>query len=231
MDKRSGIEIIEEYIARLSSRHEVEKIIARNTKPFITISRETGAGGFDFPSRLLDRINSNSGDELWALFDKNILEKVIDDNELPRELARYMPERKIPEMQNVIEQLFGLHPSEHKLIHKITLTIYHLAYLGNIILVGRGANIITSGLKHGLHLRLIEPIEKRAAHACEHFNIDKAAAIKFIENEDKGRREYIKKYYSKNIDDGNLYSIIINFGRTDRDGVIRILSKLVTGNF
>lgn len=229
MDKRSGIEIIEEYIERLSSRHEVEKIIARNTKPFITISRETGAGGFDFPSRLLDRINSNSGDELWALFDKNILEKVIDDNELPKEIARYMPERKIPEMQTVIEQLFGLHPSEHKLIHKVTLTIYHLAYLGNIVLVGRGANIITSGLKHGLHLRLIEPYERRVAHACEYYNFDKAEAKKFIDAEDKGKREYIKKYYSKNIEDGNLYSIIINFGRTDRDGVIRTLSKLVTG--
>jgi len=229
MDKRTGIEILEEYVGRLLSKHETEKTTARNTKPFITISREAGAGGFDFPGRLLDRINSSSGDEVWGLFDKNILEKVIDDNELPKELARYMPERKIPEMQTVIEQLFGLHPSEHKLIHKITLTIYHLAYHGNIILVGRGANIITSGLKHGLHLRLIEPFEKRVAHACEYFNLDKAEAKKFIEAEDKGRREYIKKYYSKNIEDGSLYSIIINFGRTDRDGVIRILSKLVTG--
>ncbi len=229
MDKRTGIEILEEYIGRLHSRKETEKMTARNTKPFITISRETGAGGFDFPNRLLDRINSGSENDLWALFDKNILEKVIDDNQLPKEIARYMPERRIPEMQTVIEQLFGLHPSEHKLIHKITLTIYHLAYLGNIILVGRGANIITSGLKHGLHLRLIEPYEKRVSHACEYFNIDKSEAKKFIDSEDRGKREYIKKYYSKNIEDGSLYSIIINFGRADRDGVIRTLSKLVTG--
>lgn len=228
MDNRSSIKIVEEYMERLSERSKSSMPVERNTKPFITISRETGAGGFDFAGRLLDRINCTKPEEKWALFDKNILQKVIEDNNMPGELERFMPERKIPEFQTVLEQLFGLHPSEHKLIHKISMTIYHLAYLGNIILVGRGANIITAGLKHGLHLRLIEPIERRAGYAAEYFNLDKGAALKFIENEDRNRKEYIKKYYSKNIDDGHLYSIIINFGRVERDAAIRSLSKLIS---
>ncbi|MCE1165832.1 MAG: cytidylate kinase-like family protein [Bacteroidetes bacterium] len=228
MDNRSSIKIVEEYMERLSERSKSSMQSERNTKPFITISRETGAGGFDFAAKLLDRINCIKPDEKWALFDKNILQKVIEEHNMPGELERFMPEKKIPEFQTVLEQLFGLHPSEHKLIHKISMTIYHLAYIGNIILVGRGANIITAGLKHGLHLRLIEPLEKRVSYAGEYFNIDKVAALKFIETEDKNRREYIKKYYSKNIDDGHLYSIILNFGRVERESAIRALSKLIS---
>ncbi len=228
MDNRSSIRIVEEYMEKLSERSKSSMHTERNTKPFITISRETGAGGFDFANKLLDRINSIKPEEKWALFDKNILEKVMEDYEMPRELERFMPERKIPEFQTVLEQLFGLHPSEHKLIHRISMTIYHLAYLGNIILVGRGANIITAGLKHGLHLRLIEPLDRRVAYSAEYFNIDRGAALKFIETEDRNRKEYIKKYYSKNIDDGHLYSIIINFGRVEKDAAIKSLSKLIS---
>ena len=60
------------------------------------------------------------------------------------------------EIQDLIEQFFGLHPSEQKLIRKISNTIIHLAVLGNVVLMDRASNIITRELAGGLHIRLIK---------------------------------------------------------------------------
>jgi cytidylate kinase len=229
MDSRHSINILKEYFDRQIRNAGELRNLADTSRPFITISRETGAGGFGFSDKLLYEINTSSkhADDKWTLIDKNILEKVIEDYSLPKEIERFMPEKKISEFQIVIEQLFGLHPSEHKLVHKISMSIYKLAILGNIILVGRGANIITSGLKNGFHIRLIEPIEKRVSNAMAHFNQDRKSAKKFIETEDKGKKEYIKKYYSKNIDECGLYSLIINFGKISRKDAIELIKKKI----
>jgi cytidylate kinase len=228
MDRHSII-ILKEYFDRLLLKSESITESTVSKRPFITLSRQTGAGGFDFSDRLLSVINSrvNAFDEKWSLFDKNILEKVLEDNALPKEIGKFMPEKRISEFQNVIEQLFGLHPSEHKLVHKISVSIYHLAFFGNIILVGRGANIITAGLDGGVHIRLIEPIDKRVKHAMDHFELDKSTAHEFILNEDKGRKEYIKKYYSKNIEDCNLYSFVINFAKMSKSNALELIADMV----
>jgi cytidylate kinase len=214
MEHNTSLDIFRKYFERQleQARKTLEKS-DHHHYPFITISRLTGAGGVSFPEKLVHHLNEKDSktEHGWMFFDKNILEMVLEEHNLPKEISRFMPEGKISELQDVIEQLFGLHPSEHKLIKKVSDTILHLSHLGNVVLVGRGSNIITGYNKSGMHLRLVESMETRVEHIQDYFKMSKIEAIKLIQNEDKDRATYIKKYFSKDINNPNLYSLVINF--------------------
>ncbi len=197
--------------------------------PFVTISRLSGAGDVQFPEQLVKILNSKDikSEGNWILFDKDILEVVLEEHDLPKEISRFMPEKKVSEMQDVIEQLFGLHPSEHRLIQKISDTILHLSHLGNVVLVGRGSNIITRNVKNGFHIKLVSSLESRVEIVRKYFKMSKNSAIKLIRKEDKDRSSYIKKYFTKNIDDPYLYSLVINFDLLKVEDALDLISDEV----
>jgi cytidylate kinase len=230
MEKHSSIKVFEEYFERKFISHR-ESLKNKNpfAEPFVTISRETGAGGIQFGDLLVDylnRLDINRKNE-WKIFDKNLLEQIVKEHDLPAEMAKYIPEKKISQMQDVLEQLFSLHPSEQSLIRKASNTIFHLALLGDVVLIGRGSNIITKDLSGGIHLRLIDTIEKKIKNIQDIFNIGKTEAIKFIKKEDKERKLYIKKYFNSDIEDPASYSLVINLNHFSTDEAVNLVGEEV----
>jgi len=227
MEHKTSIDLFKKYFERQleQARRTLEKS-ERYNQPFITISRQTGAGGVNFPEKLINHLNKKEcGNESnWMYFDKNILELVLEEHNLPKEISKFMPEAKISGFQDVLEQSFGLHPSEHKLLNKINDTIIHLSHLGNVVLVGRGSNIITSQNKNGIHLRLIDSMDRRIDCIQKYFKISRIEAINLIQKEDEGRAAYIKKYFSKDINNQSLYTLIINFALMKADDAIELIS-------
>jgi cytidylate kinase len=226
MEHKTSIGLFRKYFERQleQARKTLEKSEKYN-QPFITISRLTGAGGVNFPENLINHLNNKerSNDNNWMYFDKNILEIVLEEHNLPKEISRFMPEAKISGFQDVLEQSFGLHPSEFKLLTKISETIIHLSHLGNVVLVGRGSNIITSKNKNGIHLRLIDSLEKRIENIQKYFKISRIEAINLIQKEDDGRANYVKKYFSKDINNQSLYTLVINFDLMKSEDAIELI--------
>lgn len=214
MEYKASIDIFRRYF-----EHQLEKARKSLKKseqpdhPFVTLSRLTGTGGVDFPERLVQKLNEqeNKVENNWVVFDKDVLELVLVEHNLPKEITKFMPEKKISEFQDVIEQLFGLHPNEHKLITKVSDTILHLSHFGHVVFVGRGSNIITSKSNNGLHIRLIESLDSRIERIMDFFKLKRGEALKLIQKEDKNRETYIKKYFNKDINNPGLYSLVINF--------------------
>ena len=191
MDINKSFENLKSYFNRKALQGEGKEIKKVEViEPFITISRETGAGGISLGEYLIQYLNifDTQRKKDWMLYDKNILEKVTGDNVLSREIENLIPEKKIPELQSIFEQVFKLHPSQQTVVHKISRTILQIASMGNAIIVGRGANIITKGLKCGLHIRLISSMDKRIRYIQDVMKLDKIHAAKFIGQEDKDRK-------------------------------------------
>lgn len=177
----------------------------------VTISRQSGAGGHAVAEKLAALLQSEiPGSCPWTIFDRNIVEKVLADHQLPARLAQFMPEDRVSEMQDTIEDLLGVHPSRETLIHKTTETILQLAELGNVILLGRGANVVARKLHHVFHVRLVGSLEQRARCVKQQQGLAPAAALKLVCEEDRGRKRYLKKYYNEDIDNPLLYHLVIN---------------------
>ena len=180
--------------------------------PCITISREVGAGGDAVSERLCDLLQKNRRYEQvkWIVFDKNLIEKVIGDHNLPEKLSEYLEEDKITEIKSMVNELLGLHPPAWLLVHKTAQTILQLATMGNVIIVGRGAHLVTAHMNNVFHVRLVAPLEDRIRHMQDIFNLSRKEAIVRIKKDDVTRKHYLKHYYHKDIEDKYLYHVIIN---------------------
>lgn len=180
--------------------------------PTVTISRQSGAGGITVAHQLalwLQKHAPKTGCP-WAVFHKNLVERVLEEHNLPQRLAQFMPEDKVSSIGDALEELLGLHPPSWSLLRQTTETILHLAELGNVILVGRGANVITGHLKHAFHVRLVGSVEQRVARIQEYHKIDRKTALAYIRKEDAGRRRYLRKYFQKEVDDPLVYHLVLN---------------------
>ena len=113
-------------------------------------------------------------------------------------------------MSDTLDELFGLHPSTWTLVRKTADTILHLAELGNVVIIGRGANIITKNLDSAFHVRLVGSETKRIEHLRAYKHLSLEAASEYLRDEDLGRKRYVKKYYAADIDDPLLYHLVIN---------------------
>ena len=178
----------------------------------VTISRQTGTGGHLVAELAAERLRSHAKDGAasWMVFDQNLVEKVLEDHHLPVHLGRFMPEDRTSEIQDTLDDVLGLHPPTWTLVEKTGETILRLAELGNVLLIGRGANVITSGLDYVFHVRLIGSLEARIEFVHADRKLYKKTALAIIHQEDEGRRRYLRKYFHKDIDDPALYHLVIN---------------------
>ncbi|MDP2652903.1 MAG: cytidylate kinase-like family protein [Candidatus Omnitrophota bacterium] len=201
----------------------------RQGRPFVTISREPGAYGMTVAEALAAYLQDKERREgsPWTVFDKDIVKKVMSDHHLPEEFAAYFSECAVSEIEDILEELFSSHPSQWSLVHKMNDTILRLAQLGYVILVGRGANIITRRLPRGFHVRLIGSFEKRVEHMQEYLKMNEKKTRACLVKEQKDRRSYVRKYFSKDINDPSLYDLVINTDTVPVENAVRLIGDEV----
>ena len=217
---------------KLSEEPEV-KTKNINIGPCITISREAGARADIIGEKLASYFQKYySGNSVpWTVFDKNLIEKVIQDHHLPQSLSRLMEEEKYSAVKSIMIELLGGQPPIFTLVHKTTETILQLAQIGNVIILDRAANIITSKLFNTFHVRLVAPLEFRIEHVRELFNYDRTQALDFIKHEDHDRKDFVQTYFHKDINDPLLYNLIINTQLITDDEAVELIGSSVVKKF
>jgi cytidylate kinase len=198
-------------VCHLSEEKKYEPV-SQSKMPFITISRQAGAGGRSLGENLqtyLDR-ECSLPDSEWTVFDRNLVKTAMREHGLPERFAQYLPEDHVSEISSVIGELVGLHPPIWELNHHVYETLIHLANIGGVILVGRGAHVVTRKLKNGLHIRLVGGVEKRAKRAAHYYKLSQGKALEFIDHEDRARRLWVKENFSEEINDPACFDLTIN---------------------
>ena len=207
----------------------VEPPVQKNVRRAVTISRQAGCGAFVVAEKLAHYLQGHSAGDAcpWTVFDRNLIDKVLEDHGLPACLAKFLPEDRVSELEDLMADVFGVHPPSTTLLQQTAETVLRLAGAGNVILIGRGAHLVTTKLPHVLHVRLVAPLEKRIEHCVEAYNMTRAEARKFCPREDSARRRYLKKFFNADIEDPLLYHMIINTGLVGYDNAARIIGDAV----
>ena len=229
-----GTDLYSSYI--ISQVKSLKKKLPNDSRlgnPFVTISRQTGAYGITVSKDLCVYLQKNEKRTkcIWTVFDKELIEKVIQDHDLPETVLPYLSEDTVSEIQDMIEESLGLHPSHDLLVMKTNKTILHLAQLGYAIIVGRASNIITAKMPGGLSIRLVCPLEKRIEHVQEYYKLTLKAAKEFVSEGDRKRKNYVKKYFDRDIEDPLLYDMLINVDCLSRQETIQVIGDLVRNRF
>lgn len=214
MEYNKFIDLSRTYLYCQLKKSKEKKPAAGNADivhPFVTISREAGAGGSSLTSGLVDYLSKNDkiSDCPWALFDKDLAERVTEDIRL-KGIENILPEENFSDIQTMFEELFGMHPTKREMAHNINRAILKLAGMGDIVIVGRGGFYITRHLKHGLHVRLIGSLAGRTKHMVNTYGLSIKQAEDYVKKEDAKRHDYIKKLFGVDINDPHNYDLLIN---------------------
>jgi cytidylate kinase len=202
---------------------------------FVTISRQSGAGGPPVAqelARILTEAGAGSSRTPWTVFDRELIRNMVEEQHLPEAFMRDLEERGVTSLESLAEDLFGVRPSVHDHLSKASRTILHLAHLGNAIIIGRGGSVVARNVRGGLHVRLVGSFWRRLQHLREYHDLGPRDVEKLMEKEDQSRRLYLKRYFRKDIDDPLLYDVVINtddLGHRRTAAAIAELLRIKTG--
>lgn len=198
-------------------------------RPFVTVSGQAGAGSLLVAAQLSEVLQQRlpGPDCAWTVFEKNLVEKVLEDHHLPKSLAHFMPEAHVSSIADTMEQLFDLHPSTWTLVQHTAQTVLHLAQLGYVILVDRATNIITKRCAAGLHVHLVGSRECRLRRVGECLGLEQKAAEEFADETDRGRRRYMKDHFHQDIEDSLLYDLTLNTDRLSIAEAVQTVADLM----
>lgn len=197
----------------------------------ITISRQAGCGAARVAEHLSQRLQGYdpAAPAPWTVFDRNLIEQVLKDHNLPAHFSKHLPEDRVFELRDVIDELFGLHPPTWTMVEYTAETIQRLVKLGHVILIGRGAHRIIANQPGVFHVRLIGALADRLEHCQRAYEMTRSEAQAFIEREDKGRARYLKKYFAEDLDDPLHYHLVINTSKIAYTQAAELIYQAATG--
>ena len=94
----------------------------------------------------------------------------------------------------------------------IRTTIEQLWQRGNVVIVGRGGQVILRDKKDVFHVRIIASLEYRLEVVMKQTGLDQHSVMKLIQKNDKRQAGFIKHCYNVDWDDATLYHLIVNTG-------------------
>jgi cytidylate kinase len=195
----------------------------------VTISRQAGCGALLIAEKVARYLQDQAPQEpaKWTVFDRGLMDKVLADHNLPKYLAKFLPEDRASQIEDTLADIFGVHPPTHTVVQQTAETMLQLAELGSVILIGRAGNIITASLPNVLHVRLVAPLEDRIERICRDDHKNPSEARRFCLEEEHARTRYVKTYFHADINDALLYHLVINTSRVGCENAARIISDAV----
>ncbi|MEN2983844.1 MAG: cytidylate kinase-like family protein [Dictyoglomaceae bacterium] len=194
----------------------------------ITISRQYGSNGEKIAEKLARDLN-------YRYFDKFLMTEiaissglseaeVIDFNEdnykvkgFFEQLFRrreFVGEITVKEKDNVtgITSITTKTFDEEGGLRFVQAVIRKLKDWGDVVILGRGAQVLLKDNPKTLHIRIIAPLEYRIKNVMKERNLTREESLRLIIEKDKSAEEYLKRFYNVDWNNPELYHLILNTG-------------------
>jgi hypothetical protein len=106
-----------------------------------------------------------------------------------------------------LERLFFREPANTAMFAAL---VYELAAGGDLVILGRGAQIVLGGQPAVVRVRVVAPTRTRVQRVQQRFGTSGEEAAEFISRVDKQRRSVIESVFHKDLADWSLYDLVIN---------------------
>jgi cytidylate kinase len=194
----------------------------------ITISRAYGSGGGEIASHLARRLG-------WHVVDHAIVERAAREMSTSLEEAEAHDESTggfISEILKTTAYLYPallvnvppevlLSPDDYRRV--VERIIRAAATRGQVVIVGRGSQVILADLPDVLRVRIIAPFEKRVAYVMQREGVDHHTAMSRIHTKDHERASYLEREYHHRPDEAHLYDLVLNTSLLDLESAVQII--------
>lgn len=224
-----GTRSVNPFLSFISSQFKSGSDVVKPVRRAVTISRQAGCGALVVAEKLAQYLQAHSNDDArpWKVYDTNLIDKVLADHDMPPYLSKFLREDRVSQLEDLMADVLGALPPVATVVKHVTETMHGLVASGNVILIGRGGNMVTAKLPHVFHVRLVAPLDKRIEHCIEAYHMTREKASRFCPDEDHARQRYFRKYLNADIDDPLLYHMIINTGQMGYDATARLIGEAV----
>ena len=188
----------------------------------VTMSREYGSGGGEIAARLARQLG-------WHLIDHEVVVRVAQklgvkqahvaahDEQVEGLAARFLSNLSSLTTQWVeLGERGAVLPTgaaEAEQYHAALRQVVEAAVsTGQVVIVGRGSQVLLAERRDVLHVRVVAPLEQRIAYVAYREGLDTAAARARIRRKEQARARYLQTYYRQQPADAHLYDLIINTG-------------------
>jgi cytidylate kinase len=95
-------------------------------------------------------------------------------------------------------------------VDMMEMVIRNLAQEGNVVMMGRGGQVLLRDIPRALHVQVIAPFQRRVATLVEREGIEEREAAARLRASDRARRDYLRQYHRVDWLDSTLYDLVIN---------------------
>lgn len=193
--------------------------------PVITISRELGSLGTWIAEEVGARLDA-------PCVDKEVLAEMARQAGVPVNEIVEAEEKLLSRPMVVSEEMraffsrrgeSGVLTAENY-VERMSAAIRALAEQGNIVFVGRGAQLILANTPGALHVHIFAAAEVRAARIQERRGLTNEAALQAVRQADENRRAWFRRFFTgANWKDPRYYDLLINTGRIPAHAAVDLI--------
>lgn len=196
----------------------------------VTISRELGSRG----TRIAEKVAATLS---VSCVDKGVLAEMARQSGVSVEVIVEAEERLLSQPRVISQEmrhLFAADPrnrpgaiDQATYVKQMTDAIRFLAEQGDVVLVGRGAQVILQDHPGALHIHLYAPLEVRARRIQRRRGLTElATASHIIEQADRARRDWFRRFFT-GVDWKNptYYHLMIDTGRIGEDVAVTLIAQ------
>jgi cytidylate kinase len=204
----------------------------------ITISRQYGSGGDEIAERLCRILG-------YQYFDKRLMAEIASEVGLSgSEIVDFSEDQH--KARSFRERLFGVSRSvsqarvwtesvagaravevvrldEAQSIAMVQSTIRAAYEHGNLVILGRGGQVVLKAMPDVLHVRIEAPLGTRVRQVHERQQMELESARELVAERDAGAADYLKRFYGVDWADPALYHLMINTGKWDVEAAAHLI--------
>lgn len=117
-------------------------------------------------------------------------------------------------------RIFFDKPAHTSLFQALT---YEEAARGNVVIVGRGAQVVLRDVPGVLSVRVVAPSALRVRRIMERYGMSEVDAYEYVRRHDHERRNLMRSVFDVDATDWSLYDVILNTARFDSGSGARIV--------
>jgi len=197
---------------------------ARQSRPFVTISRQPATGADTLPARLALLLNQDDQGE-WSVWDHQLIEKVSAESGIAKRILDMLEEQPDSWLQEladgyVIGQERGT-AAEFCVYKRVCVAIRALATAGNAIIVGRGGMFVTDGIAGGFRVRVVAPMDYRVRRMAAEFNLPTWEAARRVAEVDQIRDGFFHRYWPGKVIVPEAFAMTLNAADMSVDEMVQ----------
>jgi len=201
--------------------------------PVVTIRGLTGSGASEIGRQVAKALGGDYVDREIIAQVAEVLKRPEEQVEAKEKIAPGVFDRIVTPLRRVLSGSGEIESAysrawkdpidDAEYLRALEAVIRDLALDQNIVIVGRGSQHILRNHRSALHVLVIAPFEDRLSRVMERLHMGREEAARHIDETDSSRRAFIMRFFKREIEDPQLYDLVINTKYIGYDAASRII--------